>query len=185
MELEKIAQVMIGVLAKREYEENGENSYLLFSLKNYEENQKYEELKTNKNLEEKIAKEGDLLFRLLYPNKIVYVKEEIVGKLVPSQLCIIRVQKEKMDPTVLKWYLESKTVQKELNAKITGSIIKTMPVASLRKIQIPEISQKQQEQMKQLIDLWEEEKQLVQKELEQKEKLYQQYLEKMVRRGET
>ena len=80
MELEKIAQVMIGVLAKREYEENGKNSYLLFSLKNYEENQKYEELKTNKNLEEKIAKEGDLLFRLLYPNKIVYVKEEIVGK---------------------------------------------------------------------------------------------------------
>ena len=100
-------------------------------------------------------------------------------------MCIIRVQKEKIDPIVLKWYLESKTVQKELNAKITGSIIKTMPVASLRKIQIPEISQKQQEQMKQLIDLWEEEKKLVQKELEQKEKLYQQYLEKMVRRGET
>ena len=64
MKLEEISDVMIGILSKRENDENGEKSYFLFSLKNYEENQNYETLKTNKNISEKLAREGDLLFRL-------------------------------------------------------------------------------------------------------------------------
>ena len=72
MKLEEMAQVMIGVLTKREKDNNGENSYELFSLKNYEEKNTYEELKTNKNLSDKLAQNGDLLFRLLAPNKIIY-----------------------------------------------------------------------------------------------------------------
>ena len=59
MKLEEIAEVMIGVLAKRECKEDGENRYLLFSLKNYEEDQPYEEIKTKKDLSNKLAKEGD------------------------------------------------------------------------------------------------------------------------------
>ena len=44
MRLEEVAQVIIGVLSKRENDSNGENSYELFSLKNKET------LRTNKNL---------------------------------------------------------------------------------------------------------------------------------------
>ena len=36
MRLEEVAQVIIGVLSKRENDSNGENSYELFSLKNKE-----------------------------------------------------------------------------------------------------------------------------------------------------
>ena len=62
MKLIDIADVMIGVLTKRENNKNGENSYSLFSLKNYEEEIGFEEFKTNKNLDSKVTKKGDLLF---------------------------------------------------------------------------------------------------------------------------
>ena len=176
MKLEEIAEVMIGVLAKRECKEDGENRYLLFSLKNYEEDQPYEEIKTKKDLSNKLAKEGDLLFRLLYPNKIIYVKKELEGKLIPSQFCIIRPKTKKMDSTVLKWYLESKQVEEELGLRITGSIIKSMPIAN--------ISREEQENMKNLILLWEEEKRISEKLIKEKDKLYNFYLEEMIKRGD-
>lgn len=184
MKLEEIAEVMIGILAKRENDEKGENSYSLFSLKSYEEEQKFEELKTNKDLTNKLAKQGDLLFRLLYPNKIIYVDETLEGILIPSQFCIIRAKKEKMDPIVLKWYLESEKVEKELNTIVTGSIIKSMAVGSLKTLDIPNIATKEQENMRQLILLWQREKEILQEILEEKEKLYHFYLEKMIQRGE-
>lgn len=59
MRLEEVAQVIIGVLSKRENDSNGENSYELFSLKNKET------LRTNKNLSDKLAQKGDLLFQFI------------------------------------------------------------------------------------------------------------------------
>lgn len=184
MKLEEIAQIMVGVLIKRENDKNGENSYVLFSLKNNEENQKYEELRTNKNLNEKLAQKGDLLVRLLYPNKIIYVDEAIEGMLVSSQFCIIRAEKEKINPIVLKWYLESKKIKEELEKKITGSIIKSMPISNLKTLEIPNIPIKEQEKMEQLIKLWEKEKEISEKIMEEKEKLYNFYLEEMINKGE-
>lgn len=185
MKLDEIAKIKIGIVVKREIEENGENSYELFSLKNYEENENYEQLKTTKDLTDKLAKKGDLLFRLLYPNKIIYVNKELEGLLIPSQYCIIRVQNEKMDPDVLKWYLESKRAKQDLNSKITGSIIKSMPVSNLKTLEIPDISIKEQSNMKELIKLWDKEKEISKQILEKKEKLYNFYLEEMLKKGES
>lgn len=184
MKLEEIAQLMIGVLAKRERDTNGENSYLLFSLKDYEEKQEYEELKTNKNLNNKLAKEGDLLFRLIYPNKVIYVDKNIEGLLVPSQFCIIRTQKEEINPIVLKWYLESNNAKEELNSKITGSIIKSMTLANLKTLEIPYVPSNVQNKMQKLIELGEQEKIITKKILEEKEKLYNSYLTEMMKKGE-
>lgn len=182
MKLEDVAEIMVGVLARRENDINGENSYLLFSLKNYEEKKPYEELKTDKDLSSKQAQEGDLLFRLLYPNKIIVVQKELEGILIPSQFCIIRPKQGKIDSTVLRWYLESRQVKEELNERITGSIIKSMPTANLRTLKIPDISEEKQKDMKDLITLWEKEKEISEELLKEKEKLYNFYLEEMIKR---
>lgn len=184
MKLEEIADLMIGVLAKRENDENGEKSYFLFSLKNYEENQDYDILKTNKNFKEKLAQEGDLLFRLLYPNKIIYVDKTLEGILIPSQFCIIRAQKGKIDPIVLRWYLETEKVKKELEYKVTGSIIKNMSIADLKTVDMPFISNDEQKNMKELIIAWEKEKEITENILKEKEKLYNFYLEEIMKKGE-
>ena len=180
MKLNDIADVMIGVLTKREYNENGENSYLLFSLKNYEEEIDFEEFKTDKNLDSKVAKKGDLLFRLLHPNKIIYVDEKLDGTLIPSQFCIIRPNKNQINSIILKWYLESNIATNELESKVTGSIIKSMTVSNLKTLNVPYIPIEKQEDMKNLILLLEKEKELSKEILEEKEKLYNSYLEKMI-----
>lgn len=185
MKLEEIAQVKIGVLAKRENDINGENCYELFSLKNYEEEKQYEILKTNKDLKDKIAQEGDLLFRLLAPTKIVFADRNIKGKLIPSQFCIIRTKKNIMDPIVLKWYLESENAKVFMNEITKGSIIKSTSVAELKKIEIPNISIDKQENMKQLISLWKKEKKCLERILNKKEILYNCYLEEMLEEGEV
>lgn len=176
MKLEEACQVMIGVLTKREHDELGENSYVLFSPNEEETNNSI--LKTDKDMNNKLAQKGDLLFRLLYPNRIIYVDEKIEGKLVPSQFCIIRPYEEKMDPIVLKWYLENN--EEMLNMKVTGSIIKSMSLANLKNVSIPQISISKQKQMRELITLWEEEKETLNQILEEKEKLYNFYLQKMI-----
>lgn len=183
MKLIDVADVMIGVLTKRENNKNGENSYSLFSLKNYEEEIGFEEFKTNKNLDSKVTKKGDLLFRLLHPNKIIYVDEKLDGTLIPSQFCIIRPNKKQINPIVLKWYLESNNATNELNSKVTGSIIKSMSVANLKTLNIPYIPIEKQEDMKNLILLWEREKEIYKEILEEKGKLYNSYLEKMIIEG--
>lgn len=181
MKLEEIANVMIGILAKRESDENGVKSYPLFSLKNYESEQDYETLKTNKNLNAKLAQKGDLLFRLLCPNKVIYVDEVLAGVLVPSQFCIIRSKTDEMKPIILKWYLESKNVQEELEGKATGSIIKSMPLSNLKTLKIPNISKETQNKMEKLILLWEREKQISKEILSEKEKLYNFYFKEMLK----
>ena len=183
MKLEEIADIFIGILAKREKEEKGENSYKLFSLKNYEEKQEFEELRTNKDLNNSLSRKGDLLFKLLCPNKIIYVEENMQGLLIPSQFCIIRTKK--MIPIVLKWYLESKKVKDELEVKASGSIMKSIRVSSIKEINIPIIPIEQQKNMEELIKLWEKERELSKNILEQKEKLYNFYLEKMLEKGEN
>ena len=62
MILTDVAQVMIGVLTKREIYENGQNSYSVFSIKNYDENKEYDKISTQRNLNNKLAENGDLLY---------------------------------------------------------------------------------------------------------------------------
>lgn len=180
MKLGEIAKLTIGVLTKREQDHNGKNRYKLFTLKKYEDKQEYDELRTGKNLDDKLTKKGDLLFRVVYPNKIIYITEELEGLLVPSQFCIIRVKKEILNPRVLEWYLSSNQGKEKLNGKITGSIIKSIQVTNLKSLEIPAISPKDQEKMEKLILLWSKEKEITEKIIEEKEKLYNSYLEKMV-----
>lgn len=181
MKLEEIANISIGITVNREKDENGKNTYKLFSLKNYEENQEYEEFKTDKNLDSRLSKEGDLLFRLIYPNKIIYVDDSLKDMIIPLQLCIIRADYAKIDPIVLKWYLESRMAREQILTEVTGTTIQSIPVSALRKIEVPEISKENQEKIKKLVELWEDEKKVTLELIEKKEKLYEDYIEEIMR----
>ena len=84
-----------------------------------------------------------------------------------------------MNPIVLKWYLESQQAKELLELKVTGSIIKSMPVSSLKTLKVPDIKIEKQTQMENLINLWEEEKNVTYEILKEKEKLYDYYLKEM------
>ena len=69
----------------------------------------------------------------------VLVKEKEEDLLVPSQLCIIRPDKNKINSRFLKWYLESQQGKAQIATEQIGSSIQKISIASLKKIEIPEI----------------------------------------------
>ena len=172
MKLEEIAQISIGVLTSRELSIDGENEYKIFNLKNYDEKQEYEDVRTFKNFDDKLTQKDDLLIRLVYPNRIIHIDETMENLLVPSQMCIIRPNSKKINSQYLKWYLENGSGKEKMMLYITGSSIQKISVAAIRKLEIPVINVKKQKAITDLINLWNDEKGTLQEIIEQKELLY-------------
>ena len=183
MELEKISNVSIGILVNREQNKDGKNMYKLFNLKQYEENKEYDVIKTEKDFSEKLTKKGDLLFRLVAPNKIIYVDENQENLLVPSQLCVIRVNEEIVNPIFLKWYLESSIGKEKIMLELTGSSIQKISVSALKKIEIPILDIKKQNAIKDLVQLWESEKKVLESMIETRYMLYENIIEEIIEGG--
>lgn len=183
MKLCEMANVSMGILLSREKHEKGQRQYKLFDIKNYEENKAYDIFHTEKDFDDKLTKENDLLFRLVYPNKIVYVNKEQEGLLITSQLCIIRTYSEILNPTFLKWYLESKIGREKIMLEMKGSSIQKISVAALRNIEIPEIEIEKQRNIKDLIELWKEERKTLEVLIERKETLYNNIIEEITMKG--
>lgn len=180
MKLCQMASISMGILTSREKNQFGLRKYSLFDIKNYEENIEYEVLCTHKDFDEKLTKQDDLLFRLVYPNKIVYVNKEQENLLIPSQLCIIRTNKKILNPVFLKWYLESKIGREKIMLEMKGSSIQKISVASLKNIEIPELEIEKQRNIEDLINLWQKEKETLEKLIENKQKLYNSIIEEIV-----
>lgn len=181
MKLSQMADISMGILLNREKNNEGVNQYTLFDMKNYEEKSNYEMFYTDKDFDNKLTKEGDLLFRLVYPNKVIYVNKEQEKLLIPSQLCIIRTNKELLNPIFLKWYLENKPGKDTLMLEMRGSSIQKISVTSLRNIEIPKIELEKQRHIENLINLWEKEKETLELLIESKKKLYNSIIEEIAR----
>ena len=180
MKLEEVSQVSIGILTSREVTEIGENEYKLFNLKNYDNQEEYEDVKTLKNFDDKLTRKGDLLIRLVYPNRIIYIDGDMENLLVPSQMCIIRVDPKKVDSQYLKWYLESESGKERILENITGSSIQKISVSDLRKLEVPIIALEKQNGITDLVNLWNKQKQISEEIIRQKEVLYNTYINEII-----
>ena len=129
MKLEEVANVIIGILANREQDKDGKYQYNLFNIKNYEEGiNKNTKIITRNCFDKKLTQKGDIIFRLVYPNKIIYVDDKYENLIITSQMCIIRPDTELIDPIFLKWYLESELCKDKILLNLTGSSIKKISV---------------------------------------------------------
>ena len=180
MKLGDASKILIGVLLNREENKNGGFKYRLFNLKKYEDNLEYGEFYTDKNLDEKLTQVGDILFRLVAPNKIINIENASKDLLVPSQLCIIRPDTKILNPIFLKWYLESNAGKEKIAMELSGSSIQKMSINSLRNIDIPIIDIEKQNQIEDLIELWGKEKKILQLSIENKENLYNDIIEEII-----
>lgn len=170
MELKALADVIIGVLVSREQVLDGTYSYSLFPM-HYKDAPDYT-ITTKKDLSHKLTQEGDILFQLTYPNKVIYIDKKLENFLVTSQMCIIRPKKEIVNSIYLKWYLESEPCRAQIALNITGSSIKKISVMDLRNINIPCIPLDKQRKISDLIKLWNNEKQVLETIIEKKDLLY-------------
>ena len=189
MVLEDITQITIGVVLKRKeakYPTLNTYKYEVFNLRSYEEKIDYDIFYSEENLENFIAKKGDLLFRLSFPMKVIEVDDEIEGKLINNQYCIIRMNSLfniTYNIDFIKWFLESDLAKHKFEKILIGSTIKSVPVLELRKLEIPDLNLEKQEQISKIVNTWNKQKKLYKKMLEQKEKYYDSVINKLINGG--
>ena len=189
MLLEDITKIAIGVVLKRKeakYQTNYNYRYKIFNIKSYEEKIEYDSFYSNENLENFIAKKGDILFRLSFPLKVIEVDEEIEGKLINNQYCIIKMS-DKNSKTYnidfIKWFLESDNAKMQFEKILVGTTIKSIPVVKLRQLEIPKINKDIQEKILKVVNTWNREKYLYKNMIEEKEKYYNSIINRVINGG--
>lgn len=190
MKLSDISDIYLGIIQKRNesiLRDKNSKVYKMFSLKCYDENIEYEDFYANKDLTESLTKKGDLLFRLVYPNRIVIVDEHTEGLVVNNQFCVIRCTdfiKYKNNPIFLKWFLESDEAKKQLEKNLIGTAAKSVPVAKLRELVVPNISEEEIQKITNFITKWSKQKELYSKIVEEKERYYSKVISNILKKGE-
>jgi restriction endonuclease S subunit len=189
MVLEDITQIIIGVVIKRKeakYKSPNTRQYEIFNLKSYEEKISYDLLYSEEDLENFKAKKGDILLRLAFPLTIIEVDDEIEGKIINNQYCIIRMSSivnRTYNIDFIKWFLESNKAKHQFEKMLIGTTIKSLPVSELRKLEIPNLDLEEQVQISKIVNTWNKQKKLYKKMLKQKEKYYDSVINKLINGG--
>ena len=82
------------------------------------------------------TKEGDVIVRLRAPASAVYIDKNDEGLLIHSLLVVIRVDKDKLDPKYLAYYINSKSVQRILKQDVKGTAIPMLKTKDLEELPI-------------------------------------------------
>lgn len=186
MNLEDVADIHIGVVLKRKeavYKGSKANKYKVFNIRCYEEEIEYDEFYSMEDLSSYVTQKGDLIFRLSLPSKIILVDEKTAGLLINNLYCIIRCNNKKINNEFLRWFLESKESSKQLETIIIGTVVKSIPVAKLRLIEIPNITFKEQEKISKLIYSWNKQKKLYNQMIIEKDNYYNSIVNKVINGG--
>lgn len=184
MKLDAVAEVFTGILIYREKVPHSDNEYRLFDIKNFQDGN-YEYIKTNNKIFKQLTIEGDIVFRLVAPNKVVYIDSKNSGLLVSSQYCIIRCYKQIINPIFLKWYLESNLCKEQILLSVNGSVIPKITVTALKKLVIPEIDFDVQNKLGELIELWDRERNILTEIKNKKEILYNSLIEEVIEKSQN
>ena len=186
MKLEDVADIHIGVVLKRKeavYKGSKANKYKVFNIRCYEEEIEYDEFYSMEDLSSYVTQKGDLIFRLSLPSKIILVDEKTAGLLINNLYCIIRCNNKKINNEFLRWFLESKESSKQLETIIIGTVVKSIPVAKLRLIEIPNITFKEQEKISKIIYSWNKQKKLYNQMIIEKDNYYNSIVNKVINGG--
>ena len=189
MVLEDITQITIGVVLKRKeakYPTVNTYKYEVFNLRSYEESIEYDLFYSEENLENFIARKGDILFRLSFPMKVIEVDDEIAGKIINNQYCIIRMSSiinRTYNIDFIKWFLESNKAKRQFEKMLIGTTIKSIPVSELRKLEIPYLNLEEQKQISKIVNTWNKQKSLYKKMLKEKDKYYDSVINKLINGG--
>ncbi|HHW69855.1 MAG TPA: restriction endonuclease subunit S [Clostridiales bacterium] len=190
MKLGDIADIKMGLVLSRkkaETEYEIKQEYKLISLKNIEDDgmpndiplelfASYEDLD-----DQYFTQEGDILMRLSHPNTAVYIDKEWTNLLVPSYFAIIRLYKDKgFNPEYVSWYLNSDTIRQELIRVQTGTAIFTTNKNTIASLYIKKIPIKTQEAIVEVQRLHWQERHLLNKLIDEKEKLYRGITDKLI-----
>lgn len=186
MRLGDIAEVRTGAVLTRKRQDRDyiKNSFKLINLKSVSDDgaillNNIETIELPVCFKEEVfAKEGDIIVRLSAPYSAAIINQEEVGCLIPSHFAIIRVDRTKIYPPYLLWYLNSEEVKKKILQNNSGSTaFGTISSGFFADLDIKEIDMYKQKLLGDYMLLFSKEKRLTEELLEQKT-IYNKYITK-------
>lgn len=131
-----------------------------------------------------ITKSDDIIIRLSEPNTAIYIDKDSEGLLIQSQFCLIRLSSKTVLPEYLAWYLNSRHIKKEINKSLIGSALAIIKTSFLNELKIVETSIEKQRKIIELHKLKRKERELLSSLLTEKDKLYNNMIEKIFNANE-
>jgi restriction endonuclease S subunit len=129
MKLGDVAGIKSGLVLARKAADTAAKSiysYKQFNLKSFRENgtidlEQLDNYESNQALTDSyLTRNDDLVVRLTVPNTAVLIGSETENIVVSSHFLLIRVERQKLLPEFLYWFLNSEEVKREIQRNITG-----------------------------------------------------------------
>lgn len=104
-----------------------------------------EDLKTEEIInKDYLTAEGDIVIRLSEPYTAVYIIEEYKNLVITSNFAVIK-KSNLYNTEFVAYYLNGDYVKKQLYANMQGSIVRSIGISAVEKIELPKLSQHRQE----------------------------------------
>lgn len=175
--LKAIAQVQTGIYCKAA----PEGRVLYLQAKHFDEQGRMKneealvpEVLPERKVERHLLQDKDLLLIAKGNHNQACMYRASWGPAVGSTVFfIIRLQAKEVLPEYLQWYLNSRQVQKALAGQYRGTSIPSIPKQVLTEMQIPVPTLAAQQKILDFHQLWEQERNLMQQLLREKEYFYE------------
>ncbi|MDN5061719.1 restriction endonuclease subunit S [Aliarcobacter butzleri] len=191
--LSKIANLRMGVVLNRKKADMSKEQklyYSVVSLKSFNENAIYDntfadEFISKEQIKEDYqVKQGDILLRLREPNFAVYIDKEYKNLIYPSLMVRVELQDSRFDANFIAHYLNSNIVKKALSTELSGTTIPMIKVTDVYEIKIPFINLDKQKKIVEYLKLAQQENELLQNLINQKQKYSKEIFETLALQGE-
>ncbi|MCG3688410.1 restriction endonuclease subunit S [Aliarcobacter butzleri] len=191
--LSKIANLRMGVVLNRKKADMSKEQklyYSVVSLKSFNENAIYDntfadEFISKEQIKEDYqVKQGDILLRLREPNFAVYIDKEYKNLIYPSLMVRVELQDSRFDANFIAHYLNSNIVKKALSTELSGTTIPMIKVTDVYEIKIPLINLDKQKKIVEYLKLAQQENELLQNLINQKQKYSKEIFETLALQGE-
>ncbi|WP_050071448.1 restriction endonuclease subunit S [Aliarcobacter butzleri] len=191
--LSKIANLRMGVVLNRKKADMSKEQklyYSVVSLKSFNENAIYDntfadEFISKEQIKEDYqVKQGDILLRLREPNFAVYIDKEYKNLIYPSLMVRVELQDSRFDANFIAHYLNSNIVKKALSTELSGTTIPMIKVTDVYEIKIPLINLDKQKKIVEYLKLAQQESELLQNLINQKQKYSKEIFETLALQGE-
>lgn len=147
MRIDEIGKVIHGVTLSRVQAKPGEEckAFKLFTMQdlsretgNYSLDIEEQIVNVNpKKYDERLLSYKGIIIIGLTSYKALVIDEEHIGKIIPSNFAVIKLEDKKVNPFYFTWYFnEHPSIKKQLVVAMQGSIIRALSIQMLRELDV-------------------------------------------------
>jgi len=185
----ELADIMVGLVLKRKeagIADNARFHYMALTLRclnseGWIDEAYLDEFESSEKLDSRyLTLEGDIVVKMTTPYTAVAINKDTSGCVVPAQFIIVRV-KEKVVPGYIALYLNTDKIRKHIALSATGMTVPMLKTGTIKDLEIPLLEYDRQLKIAEVGRLMVEERHLLTKLVNTKEKYNQALIEALIK----